>query len=461
VLYLVALGIAFYLVRLLGVPWPHFPLSFPDSFSFLKVARKGPFHPSFYFDERPIGFPLLAWVVGRSTTLITVTQTILYVAAFYALGRVLTRELSSRVIAVFAVVFLVAIAIEPRNSMWNTLVLSESLSNTCAMLGIAAWLRAASRPSTANIRWAWLATIAWMVVRDANVLPTMLVVVPTAVVLGFIVRGRDRRMSRVLISGAIVATLVGGYVYVAQNHSQRDVYAIYDNVGTRILPDPSLTQWFVDHGMPMDDAVRGRTGRDSWDDNSAFLQAPDLANMRSWARSSGSRVLAESAVLRFPDWWKRFHRDFPGILAYKLDAYDYFHVNQRLPNHLTAPLGEPRTTGGLAFWLVLAAAGIVAMAIDRRRRLVALFCSAGLVSVLVEIYFSYVGDSIEVQRHLVGSLLRLSVLLVVTTALGADSVLRMAREWSRSGPTDADAEPADADATPAEQPSEAVTSTDD
>jgi hypothetical protein len=64
--------------------------------------------------------------------------------------------------------------------------------------------------------------------------------------------------------------------------------------------------------------------------------------------------------------------------------------------------------------------------------MVALFCAAGLVSVLIEIYFSYVGDSVEVQRHLVGSLLRLSVFLVVTIAIGADSALRVALDRGRS-----------------------------
>jgi len=31
------------------LPWPKFPPSFPDSFSYLKVAALGPFHFKFYF----------------------------------------------------------------------------------------------------------------------------------------------------------------------------------------------------------------------------------------------------------------------------------------------------------------------------------------------------------------------------------------------------------------------------
>src|SRR6266513_1621717 len=83
-----AVVVAFFLVRLLGEPWPKFPPTYPDSFSYLKVASRGPFHPHFFFDERPIGYPLFLWSVGRSSTLTVVAQTAVYIAAFWTLARV-------------------------------------------------------------------------------------------------------------------------------------------------------------------------------------------------------------------------------------------------------------------------------------------------------------------------------------------------------------------------------------
>lgn len=436
--YLVALVAAVFMVRLLGAPWPHFPLSFPDSFSFLKVARTGPFHPSFYFDERPIGFPLLAWTVGRSSTLVVVAQTLLYVGAFYVLGRVLTRELSSRLVGGVAIVFIVALAAEPRNALWSTLIVSESLSSTCAVIAIAVWLRAASRPSRSSIRWAWLAAVAWVLVRDTNVLPAMLVVVPAALVIAVVVRDRARAIAHALLSGAVAVTLVCGYVYVSQASSHRNIYPLFNNIGTRILPDPALTKWFVARGMPIDDAVRARTGHVTWDDNEAFLHAPELTKIRKWVKGPGSRVFALSLLLRAPDWWRRLHHDLPNALAYQDDAYDYFHVSQRLPKSMPAPLGEPRTSGGLAAGIALAVGGIALMAIDRRRRLVAIFCGVMLVSTFVDVYVSYAGDSVEFQRHLVGPLLRLSVMIIISVALGVDTAMRLVRERRTAEPTSDD-----------------------
>jgi hypothetical protein len=434
----IAVGPVLFLVRLLGAPWPHFPLTFPDSFSYLKVARIGPFHPVFYFTERPIGFPLLAWVVGRSPTLIVVAQSILYVVAFVVLGRVLMRSLSSRVVALVTILFVVALAIESRNAQWNTLVLSESLSNSAAVLTIAAWLHAASRPSRRVIRLAWLATVAWVLVRDANVLTTMVCVVPSALALGYAARRFVRPLARTLVVGGAALTLVCGYVYVSQNVSNRNVYPVFNNVGTRILPDPGLTKWFGARGMPINAAVLGRTGHVTWDDNSAFLDDPQLAGMRSWAKGPGGRILVESLVLRAPDWWHRLHAELPRALASPDAEYDNFHVEQRLPRKLPAPFGEPRTTGGLTAGLALAVAGIGVTAFDRRRRLLAVFAAVLLTSALVDLYISFAGDSVEVERHLVGPLLRLALMIVISVALGADTALKFLRDRRAAAPrTDA------------------------
>ena len=99
---------------------------------------------------------------------------------------------------------------------------------------------------------------------------------------------------------------------------------------------------------------RGTTTRHSW-------QAPELAKLRSWVKGPGSRVFFSSLVLRAPDWWKRLHHDLPNALAYQDDAYDYFHVGQRLPQHMPAPLGQPRTTGGLGVGIVLTIASVALM----------------------------------------------------------------------------------------------------
>ncbi len=433
---LAAVVVAFFLVRLLGQPWPHFPPTYPDSFSYLEVARRGPLHPHFFFDERPIGYPFLLWTVGRSPTLTVLAQTGIYVASFWILCRVVYAEMRSRVIGTLAVIFIAAVAIEPRNSLWNTLILSESVSTSLAILSIAAWWRAATRPSKRTVTWAWIATAAWILVRDTNVLPTVLVILPVALAVTWASPGADRALRRRLATGALVILAVCGYVYISQAVSHRTQYSVHNVVGMRVLPDADLTRWFVAGGMPLDDALRGRTGHNAWDDDEAFLRAPELARYRTWARGPGSRRLLLSMVVRSPVWWERLHHDLPGILGEDDRAYDSYAVFDRFPHYLPAPLGTPRTNAGLWAGLVLAAAGLGLAAADRRRRLLAAVVAAGLLSAAVDIWCSYVGDPMEVNRHMVGPLARLSVLIIVAVALGADAVSARLRRPSALAPSE-------------------------
>jgi hypothetical protein len=416
-----AVVVAFFLVRLLGQPWPHFPPTYPDSFSYLAVARRGPLHVHFFFDERPIGYPFLLWSVGRSPTLTVLAQTGIYVAAFWVLCRVVFAEMRSRVVGVVAVVCIAAIAIEPRNALWNTLILSESLSTSLGILGIAAWWRAAARPSKQTVTWAWLATGAWILVRDTNVLPTVLVLLPVALACTWAAPHGDRAVRRRLAGGALAILVVCGYVYFSQAVSHRTQYSVHNVVGMRVLPNAGLTRWFVAGGMPLDDALRGRTNHNAWDDGEAFLRAPELARYRTWARGPGGRRLLLSMVVRWPDWWKGLHHDLPTILGEDDRAYDNYAVFDRFPHHLPAPFGTPRTNAGLWAGLLLAAAGVGLAAVDRRRRLLVVVVAGGLLSAIVDIWCSYVGDPMEVNRHMVGPLARLGVLVIVAVALGADA----------------------------------------
>ena len=90
-------------IRILGDWWSGgFSITFPDSSSYLKVARIGPLWPSFWFDERPVGFPLFIWIFGHSERLTVFAQTLVYVAAFSALIVAVWRSLQSRVARVVA-----------------------------------------------------------------------------------------------------------------------------------------------------------------------------------------------------------------------------------------------------------------------------------------------------------------------------------------------------------------------
>ena len=124
-----------------------YPPFFPDSSSFAAVARRGPFTGRFWFDERPIGFPLLYWALGRSVRFVVLAQLALHIAAFGAVVALAVRTLRSVVAQLVVVVFTVALAVQPRFSLWTTHVLSESLAISTGVAAVAAWWWFATTPT--------------------------------------------------------------------------------------------------------------------------------------------------------------------------------------------------------------------------------------------------------------------------------------------------------------------------
>lgn len=417
-----SVGLMLFMVRVFGGLWPNeFKIFFPDSFSFLHVANITPLSPAFYAAERPIGLPTLLFVLGRSTELTIVVQTLLYGLAFLLSARiacVLLRQPAARLIAVFLIV---RIGLEPRFALWNSHILSESLGMTLAVVSLVSWWRFSAEPTVARLRWASVATVAWLTARDSNV-PTWIVVgVPALLIGSFWWKSAAPALRLAMRRWGVITLAVCLGVALAQASNGRNRYATLNNVGERVLTDEQLTNWFVDQGMPMSTALLERRGKNSFDDGSKMLNSPDLAEFRAWARGAGQREMLYSYVGLAPHWIRAFNADLPVILKTEQIGYDAFHVSRRLPSAPSSQLGGPTTRGGLVVWTIVAAAGLALAA--RRRGLQSIVLALLLVSSFVDLYIAYVGDSLEVQRHMVGPLSRMAVIMVICVAVGIDALL--------------------------------------
>lgn len=439
-LYASAVLVGLFVVRLLGEPWTsHFPPKYPDAFNpgradtYYAVAGLTPFRPSFYTAPRPIVYPAFIWLLARDSAVIVMAQTFVYCAAVGVLCATAWRYLHTRLIGGLVVISLVLIAVEARFALWTTQILSESLGISLALLAIATWWRFAAEPTPRRAVWPWVWTIAWLLERDAHTIPVAVVIVPIAIAVALLARDLNEDVKRRLLTGALIALVACVYVYVAQSHSGRNRYSLQSNVGIRILPDPSLRQWFVDGGMPVNDALLGRTGRNAFDDNRLFDTDPALARFRAWADGPGGRRMLESLALRAPDWYRMLDRQAPSILAYNYNDYDNYGVLNRLPRRAPLQLGGPDTRKGVVVWLGLAVVGLVGALVLAPRRGPLIFAAGGLAVALVDIYSSFAGDPLEVSRHLVGPLNRLSVMLVIAIAIAADALWQ---QWRAPVPTE-------------------------
>lgn len=414
-------AVALFVVRLLGAPWSGgFPTSFPDSASYLEVARLGPFRSSFWLGERPIGAPLLYWSLGRNVRLIVLAQTAISVASFTWTAIVVKRTARAQVLGILGALLVIAVGVQPRFALWNTQVLSESLSISFGVLALGAWLNLAREPTPRRVLGGWLATLAFALTRDANMLVVFLFVGSAAALASRWWQEADSEVRRRLRVGSMACALVALLVVAGQESSGRTRYPVFNVIGQRVLGDERVTAHYVAWGMPLDEAVRGRLGRTSWDDGEAFLRAPELAGLRDWVAARGQYAQVTSWVRFAPEYIPTVWHDLPAHLATEHESYDLFGVHDRLPESLgPREFGGPRSRTGLLGWLATAALGAIGMWLARRRAILVV-CLTGLLATAADLYVSWLGDSVEVQRHLVGAVARLGVVLVAFIALGFD-----------------------------------------
>ena len=92
-----------------------------------------------------------------------------------------------------------------------------------------------------------------------------------------------------------------------------------------------------------------------------------------------------------------------------------------MPRRTLGPFDPVGSGVMLAVALVASTAGAVVAA--RRRRALGLFAAFLLIPAWIDLYLSYAGDAVEVNRHMIGALSRLSVATVVVVAIAVDAVL--------------------------------------
>jgi hypothetical protein len=421
---LAAVGTTLFVIRMLGSGWSSgYTISFPDSSSFLHVARLGPFSLHFWFGERPIMTPMLLWLVGRNIRLAVLAQTAIYLAVAWWTVVSLRSIARSTVARGVGTLLVLAVFVRGPFAFWSTDILSESLNISFGIATITGWLLAVDRRRTRDVKIAWACTWAWLLTRDSNVMLTVVFIVVPALAASRWWRAATPEVRRRMRTGAIVSVLLCAYIVVAQGVSHRNQTPALDVIGQQVLPDHELTAFYVSWGMPLDDAVRERTGRNSFDDSSKMLTEPALAPLRDWARGRGQTVQLASMVRFAPKFVPALWRKIGDVVGTTNDGYDLFGVNHRLPTSFTFGLGGPTTQHQLEVWLGITVAALIGLASSRRHRRHAFALTLALLAAGADVYVGWFGDSLERQRHSVGGVPRVAVLIAIVITLIVDELV--------------------------------------
>lgn len=388
-----------FLTRLLLPSWSEgFPVQFPDSVRFLNAASFGPFSREFWVNERPVGVSFVLWLLQSHVLTFIVFQSLVYTATVVFLCRTILQTFTARRLAWVVNGLIALLFIQPRFSMWNVEVLSESLSLSAATLSVAFSLRLIHQPHIRDVRFLSASLVVLLLLRDANIVSTALA---GMALIASAVMCKTPAIRRSLLSGAAAIIFCLAYVSYAQTESTRYQFGVINNMGLRILPNDTLQKAFASNGLPINDALLARKGKNTWEDGEAFLSQPELNEFRQWVYSDGRTKLLLSYLTEAPQWHKIWVQDASSSLAYDMNAYDRFGVMKYLPHSV---FGKSGPTSTRQYWIFSAIAILLSATLVRRKqhRPLGVFLVAVLGIATASFAFSVLGDAIEMQRHSVG-----------------------------------------------------------
>ena len=428
---------AVFMVRVLGADWnSHFRAIWPDALfpkeGYVPIARLGPFRPRFYFAFRPIGYPLYLWAFGRSSHPAVIGQAALYCAAVLGLCTTAWKVFRSRVIAGLTIALILGIAVQPKYSHVDHPDPQRVALDHC-------WIRGDRRVVAFRRRTHTQARDLGLGIRHRLVSDSRLE------------RLRGHRGDR---SGCAVdrmastelrqkdpagagfrrgrlglhrrATRTSRRKAVDRRHSCCRISSAFASCPTRLCRTgspstacPSMTR-----------CVR-RSGKAGFEDTFWRSTDPKFARYFRWSNSSGRTTYARSL--------SRCRRTTATCSTKTCRRCSTPTCRTTTRITCTALFlikcqcnsAARRRVKGLTIWLFLAGVALAATAgaavrLRRRRYFgLALFGLVALALALSELFFAWFGEPLEIQRHAIGAVSMLAVLLVIIVATGVDAIVEM------------------------------------
>lgn len=213
-----------------------------DTPTYERVAHLALWDWHFYAGERGFTIPLFFKIFQTAESRI-IAQLVFSTFAWIVLAAVAARCVETRRLrpAVFAVVL--AFSLTTEVVIWDTLLLSESVTFALCALLIAAWLLLVRSPRPLWAAAVLVLSLLWAFARDTNAYVLVVVAVLAALTL---VRVEHRRLKLVLALGCCAIFLLD---YGSAQAGKRWFHPMVDIVDHRVLATPSMERYFVAHGF--------------------------------------------------------------------------------------------------------------------------------------------------------------------------------------------------------------------
>ena len=364
--------------------------------------------------------PAVFAAVGGSARLLVLAQTAIAIVAWQFLAGAAARTCRRPVVATVAFTIVLCLSLVPEVIIWNVAIGSESLAISTMVAGLAAVLTAVRRNET---KW-WL--ISAVLVALSVLARDTFAINAIAFALGAsIVAVRRAEFRRICIACTLicVAAVAASQALAERGDPPRWFYPVQENIVLRVLPDPNLTSYFVEHGLPQVDGLRD-VGRNYFFQHLRLQNGAEFEPFRTWLRANGESVYL-GALIRHPKW----------AAAQVFDTRSEW-IAPVVTGYTAIPRATPGAVYGLfgvlVFWRVpalmfaLFAAAAVALAWrkpwtdDHALRVV---LAATFATASVHVVAAVLGDVLEIGRHTLAAGLQLRLATIVVFCVVVDRLI--------------------------------------
>jgi hypothetical protein len=305
----IVLGVLYaviFIVFLLGkLAYPRFSAErvFRDTTSYVTTSQAPLTSRDLWAGERPFTIPLVYKAFGVSAANITEPQMLnqiahfqfwLSVIAWTVLGLGAAWGLRNQWLKPLAFGLILAFSLSLEISLWDSLLLSESISLSLFALLLGCWLLWDALPakgsslvlSVAYLLGVMLITVLYSFTRESN--PYFALVGGGLFGLAVISRRVKPHLRRYF--AAYAAFVIGMFVLQTLSFSSgnRWVIHIYDQLGMRLLEDNRAYQYFVSAGLPVTPDLMKITTMPSTEYQVYLQSAPEMQAVRDWVARRGN-----------------------------------------------------------------------------------------------------------------------------------------------------------------------------
>lgn len=392
------------------------PRTYYDTYSYVVVAEKPLTSAAFWVAERSFTLPLLYKILGVTLAnfndagvmyRVAITQKWLSVIAWSGLAITVALSLRQRWMRLvgFTIILLFSLALEV--SLWDFLLLSESLSFSFFALVLASWL-ILLRLGEHQFRGAFLLggilTLMSFIfmglysfTRDSNLYFLLTALIVFLLYLGLKWKTLYLRWPFIgLILGTLVLFGVQNYTLI---HGNRWQIHIYDNLKVRIMPDPQARAFFVNAGLPLTPRFLEIQTFSQRQYQVAMVTEPTLQPVREWIEKKGRATYLAYLLSRpLPTLFEPLHH---ALHLLNGNNMEYRHPLGPLSRRLERidAIMYPRGVVVLGAFLWLGLIGAIVYWRGQDTHSVWVLVSIFLVSLYPLMFLVWHGNPLEIERH--------------------------------------------------------------